>query len=118
MIRLPDLPQGYAAPGNDPLEQALAAARLVQLVGEFEKPRFTRYQEKICAHSRSGRSGCTRCIDVCSTGAIRSAGERVEVNAYVCAGCGGCATVCPTGAMHYEVASIPCSVRLPMASVR
>ena len=38
LIRLPDLPQGYAAPGNDPLEQALAAARLSQLVGEFESP--------------------------------------------------------------------------------
>ena len=107
LIRLADLPQGYAAPGNDPLEQALAAARLVQLVGEFEKPRFTRYREKICAHGRSGRSGCNRCIDVCSTGAITSAGERVVVDAHVCAGCGGCATVCPTGAMQYEYARVP-----------
>ncbi len=107
LIRVADLPQGYAAPGNDPLEQALAAARLVQLVGEFEKPRFTRYQEKICAHGRSGRSGCNRCIDVCSTGAIKSEGDRVVVDAHVCAGCGGCATVCPTGAMRYEYARVP-----------
>ena len=28
LIRLPDLPQGYAAPGADPLEQALAAQKL------------------------------------------------------------------------------------------
>ena len=107
LIRLPDLPQGYAAPGNDPLEQALAAARLAQLVGEFEKPRFTGYRDKICAHARSGRSGCNRCIDVCSTGAITSIGERVSVNAHVCAGCGGCATVCPSGAMRYEYARVP-----------
>ncbi len=107
LIRVPDLPQGYAAPGNDPLEQALAAARLAQLVGEFEKPRFTRYRERICAHSRSGRSGCNRCIDVCSTGAIRSDGERVIVDTHVCAGCGGCATVCPSGAMSYEYARVP-----------
>ena len=107
LIRLPDLPQGYAAPGNDPLEQALAAARLAQLVGEFEKPRFTRYRERICAHSRSGRSGCNRCIDVCSTGAIRSDAERVIVNVHVCAGCGGCATVCPSGAMSYEYSRVP-----------
>ncbi len=107
LIRLADLPQGYAAPGNDPLEQALAAARLSQLVGEFEKPRFTGYREKICAHARSGRSGCNRCIDVCSTGAITSMGERVSVNAHVCAGCGGCATVCPSGAMRYEYARMP-----------
>lgn len=107
LIRVPDLPQGYAAPGNDPLEQALAAARLSQLVGEFEKPRFTGYREKICAHARSGRSGCNRCIDVCSTGAITSIGERVSVNAHVCAGCGGCATVCPSGAMRYEYVRVP-----------
>ncbi|HUU71425.1 MAG TPA: 4Fe-4S binding protein [Burkholderiales bacterium] len=107
LIQLADLPQGYAAPGNDPLEQALAAAGLAQLVGEFEKPRFTRYREKICAHARSGRNGCNRCIDVCSTGAIHSEGERVTINAHVCAGCGGCATVCPTGAMRYEYARVP-----------
>src|SRR6266702_4290453 len=36
-------PQGYLAPGDDPLEQALAAAQLAQMVGEFEKPRFFAY---------------------------------------------------------------------------
>ena len=107
LIRVPDLPQGYLAPGSDPLDQALAAAQLVQLVGEFEKPRFTGYRAKICAHSRSGRAGCNQCIDVCSTGAISSDGERVSVNAHVCAGCGGCATVCPTGAMRYEYSRVP-----------
>jgi ferredoxin len=107
LIRVDDLPQGYVAPGGDPLEQALAAARLAQLVGEFEKPRFTGYSEKICAHARSGRSGCNRCIDVCSTGAIASDGERVSVNAHLCAGCGGCATVCPSGALRYEYARMP-----------
>ena len=55
LLRMPDLPQGYAAPGADPLEQALAAARLAQLVGEFEKPRFFDYKARICAHSRSGQ---------------------------------------------------------------
>src|SRR5205807_7039811 len=37
LLRVPDLPQGYLAPGADPLAQALAAAKLAQLVGEFEK---------------------------------------------------------------------------------
>jgi ferredoxin len=107
LLQLADLPQGYAAPGNDPIEQALAAARLSQLVGEFEKPRFTAYREKICAHGRAGRSGCNRCIDICSTGAITSINEHVSVNAHVCAGCGGCATVCPSGAMRFEYARMP-----------
>jgi ferredoxin len=106
-IRLADLPQGYAAPGADPLEQALAAQKLAGLVGEFSKPRFTQYRERICAHGRSGVTGCTQCLDVCSTGAIRADGDHVRVESHLCAGCGGCATVCPSGAMTYAYPSAP-----------
>ncbi|MBI3376347.1 MAG: 4Fe-4S binding protein [Betaproteobacteria bacterium] len=100
-IRAPDLPQGYLAPGRDPLEQSHAAAKLAQLVGEFEKPRFFVYKERICAHSRNSQPGCNRCIDVCSTGAIASDGDRVKIETHLCAGCGGCSNVCPTGAMTH-----------------
>jgi len=102
-IRLHQPPQGYLAPGRDPLEQALAAAQLPQLTGEFEKPKFFAYKEKLCAHARSGITGCTQCIDVCSTGAISSAlkENRIVVEPHLCMGCGGCATVCPSGAMTY-----------------
>ncbi|HEY6862523.1 MAG TPA: 4Fe-4S dicluster domain-containing protein [Burkholderiales bacterium] len=100
-LKLADLPQGYLAPGRDPLEQALAAAQLAQLTGEFEKPRFFAYDEKICAHARSGKQGCTQCLDVCSTGAIAPAGDQIRVEPHLCLGCGGCTTVCPSGALTY-----------------
>ncbi|HET9734903.1 MAG TPA: 4Fe-4S binding protein [Burkholderiales bacterium] len=107
LLRTPQLPQGYAAPGADPLEQALAAQALTALVGEFEKPRFFHYEARLCAHSRSGRKGCDLCLDVCSTGAIRPDGDKVKVEPHLCAGCGGCATVCPSGAMTHAYPRVP-----------
>ncbi|HVJ23567.1 MAG TPA: 4Fe-4S dicluster domain-containing protein, partial [Burkholderiales bacterium] len=107
LINLPELPQGYFAPGDDPLEQALAAQQLTGLVGEFEKPRFFQYREKICAHARSGKQGCNACLDVCSSGAIQPDGDHVRVEPHLCAGCGGCATVCPSGAMTYVYPRVP-----------
>ena len=95
------LPPGYFAPRGD--EPALAAAleQAADLVGEFEKPRYFGYDPNICAHGASGIRGCTRCLDACPTGAIRSIGERVEVDPYLCQGAGVCASACPTGAMTY-----------------
>lgn len=107
LLRTHELPQGYFAPGDDPLEQALAAQKLTALVGEFEKPRFFSYNARICAHSRSGKQGCNACIDVCSSGALRAHGDHVKVEPHLCAGCGGCATVCPSGAMSYAYPKVP-----------
>jgi ferredoxin len=81
------------------------------MVGEFEKPKYFAYNDKICAHGRNGKVGCNACIDVCSTGAISSlfkGGQgSVEVNPNLCMGCGACATVCPSGAMRYNYPSVP-----------
>ncbi|HKO89480.1 MAG TPA: 4Fe-4S binding protein, partial [Burkholderiales bacterium] len=101
VISVAHKPQGYFAPGRDPLAQSFAAMELLQLVGEFEKPKFFEYEARLCAHGRSRKTGCSNCIDVCSTGAIRSAGDKVEVDPYLCAGCGACSAVCPSGAMRY-----------------
>ncbi|HYC48877.1 MAG TPA: 4Fe-4S dicluster domain-containing protein [Burkholderiales bacterium] len=103
LFRMSQPPQGYLAPGRDPLEQSIAASQLLGLVGEFEKPRFFAYNERICAHGRSGIAGCNKCVDVCSTAAISGDLEnnRVQVDPHLCMGCGGCATVCPSGAMTY-----------------
>ena len=107
LIRTSRQPQGYLAPGSDPLEQALAAARLGQLVGEFEKPRFFAYDARICAHGRSSKVGCTQCLDVCSTGAISPDGDHIKVDPHLCMGCGGCATVCPSGAISHAYPRVP-----------
>ena len=109
-MRMSQTPQGYFAPGKDPLQQALAVNQLSEMVGEFEKPKYFAYNEKICAHGRNGKVGCSACIDVCSTGAIGSIFKNgqgsVEVNPNLCMGCGACATACPSGAMRYNYPSV------------
>src|SRR6202012_115321 len=81
------------------------------LVGEFDKPRFVDFRSELCAHSRSRITGCTRCLDVCPTGAISPAGNHVAIDPYVCAGCGSCASVCPTGAAEYALPSADALMR-------
>lgn len=109
-MRMSQTPQGYFAPGQDPLEQAMVANELLGLVGEFEKPKYFAYDQKVCAHGRNGKVGCNACIDACSTGAISSLFKNgqgtVEVNPNLCMGCGACATVCPSGAMRYNYPSV------------
>jgi ferredoxin len=99
-------PQGYFAPGEDSAAFELAIAEIQDAVGEFEKPKFFRYHEQACAHSRSRLQGCDRCIAVCSTEAISADGDRVRVEPHLCMGCGACATVCPSGAMQYNFPSV------------
>ena len=94
-------PQGYFhSPAALDLQTVL---KLRELVGEFEKPKFFGYKQKLCAHSRNETVGCRACIDVCSAEAITSekSRQRVVVNPNLCVGCGACTTVCPTGAMSY-----------------
>ena len=107
LIKLHAPPQGYfafnatgglAAPGLLPV-----VVKLRDMVGEFEKPKFFNYKQKICAHSRNETLGCNACVDVCSAGAIKSEKNRqqIVVNPNLCVGCGACTTVCPTGALTY-----------------
>jgi ferredoxin len=121
LLRMHEPPQGYFAPGRDPLEQAQAARKLAPMIGEFEKPKFFVYKEKICAHSRSEISGCTQCIDICSTAAITADGDHVKVEPHLCMGCGACASVCPSGAMGYaypRIADLGLRVKTLLATYR
>ncbi len=94
-------PHGYYAPGYDEAARAEAAEDMLDMVGDFEKPKYFAYKERTCAHGRNGQKGCSACIDICSAQAIAGDGDRIKVNPYLCAGCGACSTVCPTGAISY-----------------
>ncbi len=98
--------EGYlrADPGRS---DAVAAAvfEAGQSVGTFEKPLYVRLEEALCAHSRAGQTGCTKCLDACPTSAIAPAGDHVAIDPMVCAGCGACAALCPSGAIAYDAPS-------------
>jgi ferredoxin len=98
-------PHGYYAPGPDEGARREAADAMLEMVGEFEKPKYFAYKERLCAHSRNQQTGCTACIEICSARAIDSAGDKIKVNPYLCAGCGACTTVCPSGALGYAYPS-------------
>lgn len=100
-MRAHQLPQGYFAPGPDVARQFEDALQLTQMIGQFEQPKFVGYKEKLCAHSRNEKIGCTACIDICSAEAISHDGNHVRVDPRLCAGCGACSTVCPSGAIAY-----------------
>ena len=96
------LRDGYVrADPADGAAVANAIARAADLVGEFDKPRYIDFSANLCAHSRSRITGCTRCLDLCPTGAITPTGDHVAIDAEICAGCGNCAAACPTGAAAY-----------------
>ncbi|MEJ8823763.1 4Fe-4S dicluster domain-containing protein [Variovorax humicola] len=104
-------PQGYfRLPGGLANTEGLQTLlRLRELVGEFDKPKFFDYKQKLCAHSRNEVVGCNACVEVCSAHAITSdkARQRVVVNPNLCVGCGACTTVCPTGALGYTYPRAP-----------
>jgi ferredoxin len=94
------LPQGYFRWDG---QQHRTLLELRALVGEFEKPKFFVYKQKLCAHSRNDKTGCSACINICSASAISSEKNRqqIKVNPNLCVGCGTCTTVCPSGALSY-----------------
>ncbi len=120
------VPQGYFHVVGDEAARVKAVLALLDLTGEFEKPRFFAYQQSLCAHSRNEKIGCTACIDVCSARAIssqasmkgktsgvrpargpegvqvRPTGGGIAVEPHLCVGCGACSTVCPSGAMTFS----------------
>lgn len=113
--------QGYLrADPADAAAVARAIAAAGELVGTFDKPRFVSFDQGLCAHSRNRKTGCTRCLDLCPTGAITPSGvlpagaassadprgaakDWVNLSHEICAGCGACAAVCPTGAIQYAL---------------
>lgn len=73
------------------------------LHGTFDKPRAVVVNPDICAHSRNGITGCTRCMDACPSGSIMPRGDAAFVDLLACSAHGACSSVCPTGAIAWDM---------------
>lgn len=94
-------PVGYLHLADD---QGLAErlADLCALTGIFDKPRYFRLDPETCAFTARGVPGCSRCLDVCPTDALKPINGRIQIDPHLCQGFGSCATACPTGAIAYH----------------
>ncbi|HDX8359859.1 TPA: 4Fe-4S binding protein [Aeromonas hydrophila] len=94
-------PVGYLHLSDD---QGLAKrlAELCALTGIFDKPRYFRLDPEACAFTARGVPGCSRCLDVCPTDALKPINGRIQIDPHLCQGFGSCASACPTGAIAYH----------------
>ncbi|MEM9796555.1 MAG: 4Fe-4S binding protein [Pseudomonadota bacterium] len=108
----PEKRDGYlrADPAHAP-SVAKAVMDASHMVGTFEKTLHVRTEPMLCAHSRAEQTGCTRCLDLCPTGAITPNGDHVTVDPLVCAGCGACSAACPSGAIALDAPPVDATMR-------
>lgn len=108
----PDKRDGYLrADPSHPAAVAAAVLAASHLSGTFEKTLHIRTEPLLCAHSRAEQTGCTRCLDLCPTGAITPNGDHVSVDPMICAGCGACSAACPSGAISFDAPPVDHVIR-------
>lgn len=94
-------PVGYLSLFDD-VDLAERLAELCALTGIFDKPRYFRLDPEACAFTARGVPGCSRCLDVCPTDALKPINGRIQIDPHLCQGFGSCASACPTGAIAYH----------------
>lgn len=94
-------PVGYLHLADD-TDLAERLAEPCALTGIFDKPRYFRLDPEACAFTARGVPGCSRCLDVCPTDALKPINGRIQIDPHLCQGFGSCATACPTGAIAYH----------------
>ncbi|HAU4913856.1 TPA: ferredoxin, partial [Aeromonas hydrophila] len=94
-------PVGYLHLFDD-ADLAERLAELCALTGIFDKPRYFRLDPEACAFTARGVPGCSRCLDVCPTDALKPINGRIQSDPHLCQGFGSCASACPTGAIGYH----------------
>ena len=96
----------FRASTNSPSDLFNIFTKTIEMIGQFEKPIYVKFNENLCAHSRNSITGCNKCLDVCPAGAIETSGDVISVDSGICGGCGFCGSVCPSGAIQTDYPSL------------
>ncbi|NOY64845.1 MAG: 4Fe-4S dicluster domain-containing protein [Nitrospirae bacterium] len=74
---------------------------LFKNIGQYRVNEYIIHVSEVCQYHVGFDRGCKRCLNVCTTGAIKKDKDSLVVDHFLCSDCGACVAVCPTGAMQY-----------------
>lgn len=107
------IPGIYLPQTSEALLRASMEALSTAIEGKVEATHSIVLDSAACVHFHAGKTGCTRCIDICPNNAIFPKGKSLSIGHELCSGCGQCVAACPTGAID----SLPWSYNAVGASL-
>jgi MinD superfamily P-loop ATPase len=72
---------------------------LITVLSSIKSDKIAVHEQR-CISLRNRNAGCTRCMDVCTSGALSYKDNTAAVDSALCIGCGTCATACPSSAIE------------------
>ncbi|MGL1931226.1 MAG: hypothetical protein OCC45_05645 [Desulfotalea sp.] len=78
--------------------------QLLKSKGNFRYSNSIKYNRTSCLHHHKRKDICHKCVDICSTGALKANCKKneIELSHIECNGCGKCVGICPSGSLDFS----------------